>query len=275
MSKELKDLYDYDEINALVNIIIKTITGLTKLHELYNPDLIIASDNITTILTACTELKKGKPIQYVLGETTFYDMTIKLSEATLIPRPETEELVDLIIKENTGFRGEIIDIGTGSGCIAIALANNIPGSKIRGVDISEKALAIARENAILNNASAITFSTLDVFNPDYDLISQADIMVSNPPYVMESEKRKMHANVLEYEPHTALFVSDNDPLVYYRAILNIGNKMLKENGKLYFEINEAMGKQMLKLMASYDYSDIQLIKDINNKVRFIKAKKND
>ena len=270
--KELNEIYQVQELSALSNIIIKTVTGVTRLHQLQNSEQVVTSEQTAKIIEICNELKKGRPVQYILGETEFYDCIIKLNNATLIPRPETEELVHLIINENKGFQGEIIDFGTGSGCIAIALAANIPRSIINGIDISEEALTIARDNAHLNKVN-VRFITGDIFNFNYTTIGRAGIIVSNPPYVRNSEKLLMSKNVLGFEPHLALFVDDSEPLVYYKAILNIAEKILIPGGRLYFEINEAMGSEMVKLLKSFIYSDIQLIADINNRDRIIKGTK--
>jgi release factor glutamine methyltransferase len=273
LSLELTGIYQEPEINALGNIIIKTVTGVSKLHQLYNPELMINREQAVRVIKITEELKGGKPVQYVLGETSFYDCIIKLNSATLIPRPETEELVHLIINENRGYNGDIIDFGTGSGCIAIALAANIPGAKVTGIDISEDAIRIAHENAILNNV-CVSFLKGDIFNFNNTGISKAGIIVSNPPYVRNSEKKSMGKNVLDYEPHIALFVNDSEPLVYYKALLNIAGKNLVPGGQLYLEINEALGDSMVSLLASSGYSEIRIIADINNKDRIIKGTKN-
>lgn len=270
--KELDEIYQEPEIGSLVNIIIKTVFGISKLHQLYTTDQQATVAQAGRIIEICKELKTGKPIQYILGETTFYDCVIRLNSETLIPRQETEELVDLIIKENRGFKGNIVDFGTGSGCIAIALAVNLPGSAISGIEISEAAITIAQENARLNNAK-ISFIKGDIFNFNPDIIKKAGIIVSNPPYVRNSEKKLMNKNVLDYEPHSALFVPDSDPLKYYKAILKLSDDIIKPGGRLYFEINEAMGKSMIQLLESYQYSGIKIISDINGKERIIKGYK--
>jgi release factor glutamine methyltransferase len=220
LTDELRELYPEPEISAISSIIIKTVLGLPKLHSLALPETIVQQRQAIRINRICKELKSGKPIQYILGETNFYNCLIKVNRHTLIPRPETEELVDLVIKENRGFAGTIIDIGTGSGCIAIALSINLPGTKVTGVDISEEAINLARQNAKENNSSA-NFFTADIFKTDPALFPASDIIVSNPPYVRDSEKKGISQNVLRFEPHSALFVSDSDPLIYYRAILRL------------------------------------------------------
>lgn len=169
--------------------------------------------------------------------------------------------------------GDIIDIGTGSGCIAISLAANLPGSSITATDISDKAIVIAKENAVLNNV-VVSFIKSDIFNIDSEIVKKADIMVSNPPYVRNSEKKLMKKNVLDFEPQNALFVTDSNPLIFYDAILKFADKILGPSGRLYFEINEAMGKLMFQLLKSYGYSEIEIISDINGKDRIIKGGKN-
>jgi release factor glutamine methyltransferase len=273
MAKELKDIYPVPEINSITNIVIKTIISINTLHQLYNQDMRISTEQSGRIISVCKELKTGKPLQYVLGETIFYDCVIKVNSSTLVPRPETEELVDIIIRENKDFQGNLFDFGTGSGCIAIALAANMPRSVVVGIDISKDAIRIARENAIINNVS-VSFCEGDIFNFDYKGVNKAGIIVSNPPYVRNSEKQLMDKNVLEFEPHNALFVSDYDPLKFYKAILGIAEKMLIPGGKIYFEINEALGKSMIKLFKSSGYSEIIIIRDLNSKERMIKGTKN-
>jgi release factor glutamine methyltransferase len=271
--KELKEIYHEQEISAITNNIIKTVFGIVKLHQIYNSDQPVTKEQTGEILKICDELKTGKPLQYILGETTFYDCIIRVDSSTLIPRPETEEMVDIIIRENKDFKGNILDIGTGSGCIAIALAKNIPGAQITGIDISGNAIAVAQKNAEINNVS-VSFSEGDIFSFDPSITSEAGIIVSNPPYVSESEKKFMSRNVLGFEPPEALFVPDTDPLKFYKQILTIGDKILVPNGRIYFEINEAMGKPMTELVESSGYSEIKIIKDLNCKDRILKGRKN-
>jgi release factor glutamine methyltransferase len=272
LEQELNGLYPETEIIAFSNI-IKTKFRFTKLQVFTFPESPLTGKQATEIIRICRELKTGSPIQYIIGETSFYNCIIKVNNSTLIPRPETEELVDLIIKENIGFTGSILDIGTGSGAIAIALAVNIPGSTVTGTDISDPALEVARENAALNNAS-VTFTWSDIFNVNAGIFPGINIIVSNPPYVRESEKSRMEKNVLDFEPHSALFVPDADPLKFYMAIIKIARGNLIAHGRIYFEINEALGEMMSDLLVSNDYSEIRVIKDISGKERFITGIKN-
>jgi release factor glutamine methyltransferase len=241
-------------------------------HKAYLSDESVNSVQASRIIDISLDLKSGKPIQYILGETTFYDCIIKLNGSTLIPRQETEELVDQVISDNRGYAGNIIDFGTGSGCIAIALASNLSGSRVTGTDISDEALKIAGENAILNNVK-ITLIKDDMLDPDCSQFGKAGIIVSNPPYVRKSEIKDMNKNVVEFEPHAALFVEDTDPLVYYNCILQKADRILDPGGRIYFEINEMLGKEMVQLLESYGYRDLHTVRDINGKDRIIKGTK--
>jgi release factor glutamine methyltransferase len=274
LDRELKGAFPKEEIKSLANIIIRSALGLASMHQAYLSDLTVSKLQAENIRKICLELKTGKPVQYILGETVFYDCKIRLNSATLIPRPETEELVDLLINENRDFQGSIIDFGTGSGCIAIALAKNIPGSAVTGTDISREALAIAEENARENNVS-VNFVRDDILSSDTENLPDAGIIVSNPPYIRNSEKEQMQRNVLDFEPQMALFVEDSDPLVFYRAILAKAEIFLLPGGKIYFEINEAMGSSVAHLLESCGYSSVVTLKDINSKERLIKGLKHD
>jgi release factor glutamine methyltransferase len=273
LAKELTGFYQETEIRILADIIIKTVTGITKLHHLYDNRHLVTGSQSENVLRITEELKTGKPIQYIIGETTFYNCTIKVNSSTLIPRPETEELTDLIVRENKGYQGTIVDIGTGSGCIAIALALNIPSSVLTGIEISDEAISVARENARLNNVH-VSFIKGDIFSLSSEEVGKAGIIVSNPPYVRNSEKLLMNKNVLDFEPHLALFVTDSEPLIYYNTILKLAEKVLLPGGGLYFEINEMMGKSLFQLLESFNYSDIEIVADLNNKDRIIKGRKN-
>ena len=273
LAKELTGIYSLLEIRVLADLLIKTVTGRTKLHQLYDAGYPVSKSEVTQIIKFSNQLKTGKPVQYILGETIFYDCKIKLNSSTLIPRPETEELVDLIIRENKDYDGNIIDFGTGSGCIAIALAVNLPLADLTGIDISEDALRIARENADMNNVKVL-FIKGDILDFNKDSVDKAGIIVSNPPYVRNSEKALMGKNVLDFEPHQALFVENSDPLVFYNAILEHAENILLPGGRLYFEMNEAMGRSLVNLMESCGFSEIEIVSDINGKERIIKGRKN-
>jgi len=268
--KELNSIYPDQEIIAITNLIFKTHFGIERLHLLMDSSQIIPSRNLKKIFEICDELKTGKPPQYVLGQTSFYNCTIKVNNQTLIPRPETEELVDLIIKENSGFSGRIMDIGTGSGCIAIAIKKNLQKAELTGIDISDEALEVASNNAKLNDVKVL-FLKRDILKIDTESIPSAEIIVSNPPYVLESEKQYMKKNVLDFEPHSSLFVPDENPLLFYMAIINLSQKILSPQGKIYFEINENKGREICALLESAGYSEVKIVKDINSKERIVKG----
>jgi len=273
LSGELQGIYPEPEINALAGIIIKTLPQAEKLHQIYDPEVAVEAADIIRVREIIRQLKEGKPIQYILGSTDFYNCIIRVNEKTLIPRQETEELADMVIRENREFTGNILDIGTGSGCIAVALAKNIPGASVSGIDISGDALIVAMENGKLNNV-LVEFRQDDILNPAGILTSRQGIIVSNPPYVRHSEKALMNRNVLDFEPPEALFVNDSEPLVYYISILKMAEKILLPRGKIYFEINEALGEEMITLMETFGYSGTGLFKDISGKDRIIRGTKN-
>ncbi|MBP8960358.1 MAG: peptide chain release factor N(5)-glutamine methyltransferase [Bacteroidales bacterium] len=264
----LGNLYSEAEIAAITEIIIKTLFNLNRLRQIQNPDYEIPLTKKVQIEQICNDLAAGKPVQYVIGEADFYNCRIKLNDHSFIPRQETEELVDLIVRDNCNFKGKILDIGTGPGTIAIALAANMPEAEVHAMDISNEALEIARENANLNNVK-VKFFLADIFSPLWDLPALYDIVVSNPPYIPESEKKNMHINITNYEPAKALFVPDNNPLVFYRSILEKRHLFMAFGSKIYFEIHEKMGMKIKSLMACSYIRDIRLIKDINDKDRII------
>jgi release factor glutamine methyltransferase len=275
LSGELSEIYTGQESAAIADALISKVFGMNRLSYLLKEnDIIEDRKKPEIIMRYCSELKTGKPLQYVTGETLFYDCKIKVNRRVLIPRPETEELVDLIVKENKGFAGSIIDIGTGSGSIAIALAVSIPLARVFGFDISTAAIRTANKNAVNNNAE-VTFLIADLFRVDPSVLPKADVIVSNPPYVTDSEKKYMKKNVLDFEPHKALFVPDRDPLKYYRGILNLADHNLSPGGSVYFEINEVMGRQISDMLRLHKFVEIKILKDINGKDRIAKAKKDD
>lgn len=219
--------------------------------------------------SALHQLEKFVPIQYILGETEFYGLHFKVGPGVLIPRPETEELVDLIIKQSPKGQISILDIGTGSGCIAVTLAKWLPQAKVTAIDFSQEALETARQNAAQNRVE-VCFVEKDILKTD-KLHQNFDCIVSNPPYVLNIEKQKMQPNVLEHEPHAALFVPDNDPLLFYRKIAQLAQKHLNPNGKLYFEINEAYGNETVYLLESLGFKNVLLNKDLFGKDRVVSA----
>ncbi len=238
-----------------------------------NPGFEFSAIALEKFENAIYRLKKNEPIQYIIGETEFYGLPFKVNKHTLIPRPETEELVDWVISEipPLGFRG-ILDIGTGSGCIAVSLAKNLPNAKVSALDISMEALKVARENAQINTVT-IDFFPCDILKAE-QLPEKYDIIVSNPPYVRESERDKMQPNVLNHEPASALFVEDKEPLVFYQAIARLSKTVLNPGGVLYFEINEYLGKDLQEVLTTEGFGKIIVKKDIFGKDRMLKCQLN-
>ncbi|MUP38747.1 peptide chain release factor N(5)-glutamine methyltransferase [Labilibaculum euxinus] len=270
IKKELSELYHARETESMTYILLEYVLNYSKSQIQLNRSENISDDDFKQIAAYTHELKTNKPIQYILGETEFYDLTFKVNKHTLIPRPETEELVHAIINENRQEGLHILDIGTGSGCIPISLAKNLKNAHVSSADISAEAIEKAKENAKLNQVDVHFFhrDILNWKNFDWD---NFDIIVSNPPYVTEAEKSKMEKNVLDYEPHTALFVTDHDPLIFYRTISEMALLHLKKGGKLYFEINESLGNEMVELLEQKGFNSIRLRSDINGKNRMISA----
>ena len=252
------------EVTSFAYLSIEKILGYSKSDCIIHSNQELTNDNIISFENIISDLKQNIPIQYILGEADFYDLKFKVNSSTLIPRGETEELVQYILLHDFI---SVLEIGTGSGCIAVSIAKN-SNSKITAIDNSIEALEIAKSNAILNSVK-INFVLSDVFN--FSDTKKYDLIVSNPPYVLESEKKIMDKNVLDYEPHNALFVSDNDPLVYYKEITKIATNNLNKNGLLFFEINENYSKQIIELLSNLNFVDIELKKDINGSDRIIKS----
>jgi len=269
----LSSLYSRQEIESLTRLIFEKFPGFSRLQVHLNQHETISAANLAQIKEITDRLTRFEPIQYILGDTEFYGLTLKVNRAVLIPRPETEELVDWIIKDCHLLNPAILDIGTGSGCIPISLVKNIPGASAEGWDISTDALMVAKENAEINKVK-IDFIYADILNLDYPSHhNKYDIIASNPPYVTTSEQPVMLSNVIDYEPHIALFVPDAKALVFYRAIADMAQISLKPGGNLYFEINEKYGPEITELLASKGFINILLKKDINGKTRMIKAEK--
>nr|WP_306413692.1 peptide chain release factor N(5)-glutamine methyltransferase [Cecembia lonarensis] len=259
---QLDSLYSAQEAESLCFWLFEEYLGKKRLDIVKDGELQEIPDSLQQ---AFEQLLEGKPIQYITGKAPFYGREFEVGPEVLIPRNETEELVHLIIKENPQEGLKILDIGTGSGCIPITLALELKQPKIFAVDISPEALNIAERNSAKHGTSVI-FRKLDILEEAIP-IEAIDILVSNPPYVRYSEKEKMHKNVLEYEPHLALFVFDEDPLLFYRVIAEKGKKALKPGGKLYFEINETLGDHVKGLLEELGYVQVRIIKDLNGKDR--------
>ena len=243
--------------------------GYSKTYVLTHYDSEISEAEFKKIETIVSRLKTNEPIQYILGKTTFCDLLFTVKPGVLIPRPETEELVHIILSDNKGRDGlHILDIGTGSGCIPICLSKYLTNAKVTSIDISKECLTIAQSNAELNDAS-VKYLESNILEDDIQF-KDLDIIVSNPPYVLDSEKATMKANVLDYEPHLALFVPDNDPLLFYQGIIEKAKKWLKPQGLLYFEINEQFAKEIEILALNKRVSSVCCIKDLFGKDRFVK-----
>ena len=267
----LEGKYPTEEVISFFNWLCETYLFLKRAEIPLELKRSLTDEEQSLFNNALHQLEKDVPIQYVIGETEFYGLKFSVTPDVLIPRPETEELVDLIIKETSRDEISILDIGTGSGCIAISLAKHLPNAHVTALDISAEALQIAQFNAALNKVEieGVECDILKIESLDKDW----DIIVSNPPYVLHSEKEKMQNNVLAYEPHTALFVSDNDPLLFYSKIAQLAHKHLTKNGKLYFEINEALGDETVEMLKLSGFEVVNLFKDVFGKHRMVSAAK--
>lgn len=271
----LATIYPAEEIDSLFFILTEHYYGIRRLELALNRDTVIQDQD--RLIKALKSLEKGNPVQYIIGETEFCGLKFILDGNVLIPRPETEELVNWILEcapKKSPLR--ILDIGTGSGCIAIALAKKLPNAQVSGLDVSKSALKIAQKNADLNNVH-IQWIETDILSPNSIECFEEysfDIIVSNPPYVRDLEKEEMKTNVLNFEPHLALFVKDEDPLIFYKRIIDFAEKKLKSKGYLFFEINEYLGEQMKTLLHKSDFQEIELRQDMFNKDRMIKSIRN-
>ncbi len=272
----LSELYPLEEVQSFFNILSEKYLKLSRTEIALNPQLEILKEDFEKFESTIVRLKNSEPIQYIIGDTEFCGLPFKVNQYTLIPRPETEELVDFIISDQMLITHNsplitILDVGTGSGCIAISLAKNISKANISALDISEEALKMAKENALINKVK-VNFFQADILKIK-TLPQRYDVIVSNPPYVRELEKSLMQQNVLKYEPESALFVSDEDPLLFYRVISLLAKDYLKPSGKLFFEINEYLADDMFSLLKTEGFQNIELKKDIFGKSRMLKCTK--
>lgn len=261
------------EANAMATMIIMEYTGMEGARQLALGDRIVSPANSALIMAATERAVSGEPLQYIFGYTLFCGHRIGVGPGVLIPRPETEEMTSAVIAENNGFEGIVLDLCTGSGCIAVALAAAFPDAKVNATDFSEIALERAARNAAANNAAVLLFRA-DILTAPAESFPQCDILISNPPYVRLSEKAQMQPNVLDHEPHEALFVGDDDPLVFYRSIESIASRRLRQNGRLYLEINEALDRETADIFIKNGFAGVTVTNDINGKKRFLKALKN-
>ncbi|MDR2937979.1 MAG: peptide chain release factor N(5)-glutamine methyltransferase [Prevotellaceae bacterium] len=276
VKQKLEALYPAQEVQALSRILFSEFAGIAPAQRYISLEKKAEENVAKQIQQAVAQLQTMRPIQQILGKAEFYGMTFFVNEHTLIPRPETEELVEWIISDLRPATCDLrlLDIGTGSGCIAISLAKNIPHSEVAAWDISENALEVAQKNAAENNVN-VKFEQVDILNSQLSILnSQFNVVVSNPPYVCQSEKAQMRDNVLRYEPHTALFVEDSNPLVFYSVIADFAKKSLAKSGFLYFEINAMFGNETVEMLKEKGFENIVLRKDINGKDRMIRASLN-
>ncbi|MFP5436430.1 MAG: peptide chain release factor N(5)-glutamine methyltransferase [Bacteroidia bacterium] len=264
----LTPLYDAAEAERFFYMSLEELKGWRRMDYLMHPDAIVTETELGQWQDVLQQLEQFRPIQYIFGKAYFYGLEFSVNENTLIPRPETEELVEWIIHENNK-RGSfnILDIGTGSGCIPISLSANLPQADVSAIDISVAALAVAKENAVVNNVS-VNFIHTDILNAN-TLPEQYDVIVSNPPYVRNLEKVEIQPNVLDYEPHLALFVDDADPLVFYRKIAQLAKVYLKPGGRLYYEINQYLGPETVALLEQTGFVNVALRKDFMGNDRMI------
>ena len=257
-------------------LLMSHITGLSTAQLLAERDIRLSEEQQRWMDGAICRLENNEPLQHVLGYCEFYGRKFKCDSRALVPRPETEELVDWIVSNWSTVNGQqstvkILDIGTGTGCIALSLAKELKGAEVTAVDISTEALSLARENAEILEARDVRFVECDILRDCTGIKGSYNVIVSNPPYVRECEKVDMEANVLDYDPHTALFVSNDDPLVFYRAIAEFALENLAPNGALYFEINQYLSRETCDLLISLGYKNVTLKEDINRNARMVKA----
>ena len=271
----LQGIQDEQEIESFFFILTEYLHNLKRVDVALNPNFKLSDAEVEKWNTILADLQQEKPIQYITGEAWFYGLRFEVNENTLIPRPETEELVEWIIESQKSKvqsqKLEILDIGTGTGCIPISLKLNLPQANVSAIDVSEKALEVAKRNAVSNKVD-ISFIQADILEVE-DLSQYFDIIVSNPPYVRNLEKEEIKKNVLDYEPHLALFVEDTDALLFYRKIAQLALKNLSPNGLLFFEINQYLGKETVELLENLGFKNIELKKDMYGNDRMIRCEK--
>jgi release factor glutamine methyltransferase len=265
-------MYPENEIRNIGYLVAEQLLNYSKIDFHLKDQEPISPETAEKFKQTLTRLKNWEPIQYIIGATEFYGLPFRVDRRVLIPRPETEELAEWIIRENGGRPVSILDVGTGSGCIAVSLAKNLEMARVSACDISEGALALAGVNAEINRAS-VRFFSMDVLNGNMHVPEKVDVIVSNPPYVRNAEKSLMRRNVLDFEPEHALFVPDENPLLFYRSIALMGRKYLADGGKLYMEINEQFPAEVTRLLENTGYYGIDVRKDMAGKPRMIKGMK--
>lgn len=273
LKSSLESIYPETETDSFFFLLIDEYLDLQRIDFTLNPDFLITKSKLQILNNALEKLKNEEPIQYIIGKTEFYGYPFLVDNNTLIPRPETEELVEWVIFEATKFSSKnslkILDIGTGTGCIPISIAKKLPNASITSIDVSPHALKIAKKNAELNNVK-INFIEADILKT-VTLPEKFDIIVSNPPYVRELEKKEIQNNVLQNEPHLALFVSNENPLIFYEKIADLATQHLSKNGLLFFEINQYLGKETQHLLEKKQFINIELKKDLFKNYRMTKS----
>jgi release factor glutamine methyltransferase len=279
LTKELNKVYDKDELKNIIDLVIEHVTTMPRMEQTKSRLAYLTCGQLEDIDSITDRLKKNEPLQYVLGEAWFAGMKFKVNKNVLIPRPETEELVDWVIKESqipiaigTKVKSQkIIDVGTGSGCIPITLKKKIPGADVSAIEVCSEAIFTATENAVEHNTE-VDFVLLDFLDESkWNELGQFDIIVSNPPYVRQNEKETIHERVKDFEPHLALFVPDNDALLFYRKLADFAKTHLTTGGSLFAEINENLAKEVEELFQSKGFTSIEIKKDMQGKDRMIKA----
>jgi len=277
--EELKDIYEDGELSQIIFLVFEKVKSFTKIDFVLKGIEAVNGSEEEEFKRILVELKQFKPVQYVLGYAWFHEMKFNVNENVLIPRQETEELVEWIVKDTrgegrrTGDEVKILDVCTGSGCIAVSLKKDLNHAQVTAIDISEAAIDVAMKNSETHKAP-VRFIQTDILNLDKSFLTSSqsyNIIVSNPPYILESEKQQMQKKELDYEPHLAFFVKDNDALIFYKRIAELALIQLKPNGRLYFEINESKGKEVVELLQQKGFSNVILKKDLNGKDRMIKA----
>jgi release factor glutamine methyltransferase len=270
LKENLSSYYSAREIDLFTDILLEDLLAISKSQRLLNNDIRLSESQLLQIIYACKDLKNYKPIQYITEKAFFADLELEVNENVLIPRPETEELFSIIAQENTSAT-VLIDFCTGSGCLALALKSKFPQAKVYATDVSKGALQVAARNAIKNKLEIELIENDILLAQSHILPKNVDVIVSNPPYVLESDKQEMAANVLQYEPHLALFVPDEDALKFYKAIADVSFDILKVGGKLYFEIHEDKWEEVKQLLEDKGFRLVKIINDFYDKKRFASA----
>lgn len=272
IARELRDIYTQSEVKILSRLVLREVAGWTSAEVATRKDTELSATERLKLKEIVSRLKKNEPYQYIFGHAEFYGLSFYVNRFTLIPRPETEELVEWMLYElNAQTAYKILDVGTGSGCIAIALAKKLPNAQIYACDISREALAVANKNAEKHGVK-VQFFPMDILNPE-PLVHQWDVIVSNPPYITESEKKSMERVVLDFEPHQALFVPDDDAMLFYRHITMFAKDYLKKNGRIFFELNREKASTARALLENNGFSPVMVKKDISGNDRMLCAQK--